>query len=111
LNKLVTKILRKEYLESLPVSLQKQIPILFYGDIILFFYFSTGALVRYFQSPQDSLLFLITVVPTSFSFIGSIIFLSMGKHTAAFYLASIALWLNPTWVGLLLPAEGIISIY
>jgi methyl-accepting chemotaxis protein len=108
---LVNKILRKEYLESLPIGLQKQLPILLYGDIVLFLYFNTGAVVRYFESPQDSLFFLIAVCTTSITFIGSILLLSQGKHTTASYLASVGLWLNPTWVGLLLPAEGIISFY
>lgn len=73
MNTLVTKILRKEYLESLPIGLQKQLPILLYGDIVLFLYFNTGAVVRYFESPQDSLFFIIAVFTTSITFIGSIL--------------------------------------
>ena len=111
MNTLVNRILKKAYLDSLPVGLQKQLPIIFYGDLVLFFYFTTGAVVRYFESPQNSLLFLLSVFTASISFIVSIFLLAQGRHRTAAYFASLGLWLNPTWVGLLLPAEGIISIY
>lgn len=107
----MNRFLNRTYLESLPVGLQKQLPILLYEDIVLFIYFNTGAVVRYFEAPQNSLAFLIAVFLSSLTFIGSIFFLSKGNHTTASYLASVGLFLNPTWVGLLLPAEGVISIY
>ncbi|MCA1949632.1 MAG: hypothetical protein LDL24_03600, partial [Treponema sp.] len=109
--KLVNLVLKENYLNSLPIGLQKQLPILFYGNIVLFLYFNTGAIVRFAETPQNSLLFLLSVIFTSLTFIVSIIILGRGKHTLAAYLSSVGLWLNPTWVGLLLPAEGGISIY
>ncbi len=111
MNKLISIFLKQEDLHKLPISLQKQLPAIVVGNTILFLYFIAGAVVRYRSDAQHSLLFLIAVSMSSFSFISSLLFLRKGNYQLGAYLTSLGLWLNSTWVGVFLPPEGIVSIY
>jgi len=104
-------IIKKDQLTALPITMQKQLPIIVYGNCILFLYFISGALIRLIISPSDSLPFFVAVCISSLSFLLSLVALNKSRYSLASYLSSIGLWLNPTWVGLLSPAEGIVSMY
>lgn len=99
--------IKKDALPLLPLGMQKRLPVLVTGNIVLFVYFVVGASSKLGSSRP----FSVAVILSSGLFLLSLFLIRQERYLQASALTSIALLLNPLWVGLLLPVEGLVSVY
>jgi len=107
---LAERIIPAELFQALPVLQKRRLSVLAVSDLLFFLYFGLAALVKLGEGPVF-LPFSVAVLGTSLLFVLSLFLIRRGRYGIASWLATLALSLNPAWVGLLLPPEGLISVY
>jgi hypothetical protein len=96
---------------SLPVSLQKRIPILVNANVLLFFYFLAATYTRYRGDPAGTRNFLIAVIATDTLYPVSLALVRIKRYGAAAWISTFAMFLNVLWIGVLLPITGAADVY
>lgn len=96
---------------SLPVSLQKHIPILVNANVLLFFYFLAATYARYRGDPEGTKNFLLAVIATDTLYPVSLALVRGKRYGAAAWISTFAMLLNVLWIGVLLPITGAADVY